>query len=73
MSDARKTVNSPLIFQTRFSYDVKLKRYTLSTSISRSFIDLPENIEAKLFIRPLLYTWHIKSAIYSSKSFTITA
>ena len=51
----------------------QLKRYALSTSISRSFIDLPENIEAKLFIHPLLYSWNIKSAIYSSKSLTITA
>ena len=51
----------------------QLKRYVLSTPISRSFVDLPENIEAKLFIHPLLYSWSINSAIYSSKSFTITA
>ena len=39
----------------------QLKRYALSTSISRSIIDLPGNIEAKLFINPLLYTvkWDI--------------
>ena len=54
-------------------FNIQLKRYVLSTPISRSFIDLPEIIEAKLFINPLLYSWNINSAIYSSKSFTITA
>ena len=57
----------------RLLLNIQLKRYVLSTPTSRSLVDLPENIEAKLFIHPLLYSWNINSAIYSFKSFTITA